>query len=182
MQSTPHAGPDQARSSNRHTKVVLIYGLGFGLLAALVSIVNLLFSAYREVDILRTPIPKNSLGFQDYTGVVRGAEQFGFFMALPTAGIILLCASVAAFLAAQCTRQSSSGLSASLVVFLFSFLLYAVASVLVAQYILKPADPFGDLPFVESTLIAHAVCGTTIFFFTIGCAEWAVSWAIPDRR
>jgi hypothetical protein len=161
---------------------VLAYGLGFGMLAAVASIANLLYSAYQEVEVLQTPVPKNSLGFQDYTNVVRGAEEFAFFLALPTAGLILLCASVAAYLTARRTRQSSSGLGASLVVFLFSFLLYAVASVLVAQYLLKPADPFGDLPLVESTLIAHAVCGATIFFLTVGCAEWAVSWAVPERR
>jgi ABC-type sugar transport system permease subunit len=122
---------------------MMAYRLCFGLLAAVATIAYPLFSAYQEVEVLQTPVPKNSLGFQDYTYSVRSAEYFASLVTLPTDVIILVCVTIAAFLSARHTRNRSAGFGVALITFFFSFALYATASVLVAKYLLEPAIPLG---------------------------------------
>jgi ABC-type sugar transport system permease subunit len=161
---------------------MLAYGLSFGLLAAVASTAYLLFRAYQEVEVLQTPVPKNSLGFQDYTYTARSAEYFPYLVTLPTDVIILICVTIAAFLSARHTRNRSAGFGAALIAFFCSIVLYATASVLVAKYLLEPAIPFGDLSLVGSTVPALAICIAPVLVLTAGCAEWAVSWALPEHR
>jgi hypothetical protein len=161
---------------------MLAYGLSFGALAAAVSIAYLLFRANQEIAILQTPVPTNSLGFRDYTPMLRWAEYFPYLVALPVDGIILICVTIAALLSARHTRSRSAGFGAALIAFFFGFALYATASVLVATYLLDPVIPFGDPFFVGSTVPALAICMAPVLVLTAGFAEWAVSWALPERR
>jgi hypothetical protein len=123
MQSNSQAGSDQALSSTNHTNVVLVYGLGFGLLAAVVSITFLLISAFHEAELLRSPVPVNGLGFRDYTGVVRSAEAFFLVQALPTSAIILASVFVSAFLAASVSHRFLIGMSVAGITLALAFAL-----------------------------------------------------------
>jgi ABC-type sugar transport system permease subunit len=152
---------------------MLAYGLSFGLLAAVASIAYLLFRAYQEVEVLQTPVPKNSLGFQDYTYTARSAEFFPYLVTLPTDVIILICVTIAAFLSARHTRNRSAGFGAALIAFFCSIVLYATASVLVAKYLLEPAVPFGDLScwiFCACACAMYSSCSCTYCWLCrMGC-------------
>ena len=165
-----------------HIRAMLAYGVSAGLLTAVASVAYLLFRANQEVEVLQTPVPKNSLGFQDYTYTARSAEYFPYLVTLPADVIILVFVTIAAFLSARHTRDRFAGFGAALIAFFCGFVLYATASALVATYLLEPAVPFGDLSLVGSTVSALAICFAPVLVLAAGCAAWAISWALPEYR
>jgi hypothetical protein len=140
--------------------------LGFGLFAAVVAVTNLLFSAYHEAEYFRTPVPMNSLGFRDYTGMARDAETYFPRQALATATIILACVFIGAFLAVRLSRSFAIGIGVAYIVFFLSFVLYVIACAAAAKYLLEPASPPDGNALLTYSLAENMIAGVTLLVFT----------------
>jgi hypothetical protein len=158
-------------------------GLGFGLLAAVASVANLLIGAYQEADFLRhAEAPMSSLGSRDYTPVGRHAYGFYFDSALPTGEIILACIFVSAFFVALLTRRFASGIWTALIVFCASYLLYMIAGALAAQFIIGPELTFGGDSLPEVSILINLVTGALILLFATVVSSSASALGAFVRR
>jgi len=59
---------------------MLAYGLSAGPLATIASVAYLLFRVNQEVEVLQTPVPKNSFCFQDCAYTARSAAYFPYLV------------------------------------------------------------------------------------------------------
>lgn len=165
MQPDTLAEPDQTQPLSNHGRVVWLYGLSFGALAAVASITYLLISAFYEADFLvHGPRPISVSGGVDFRPIREHAYFFFAGTILPVACIILVCVFVGAYFAARASRRFAIGMGAALIVCVLSIVLYAIASALAAQYIVEPA--IGDDFLTARSLAVSIVVGLALLILT----------------
>jgi ABC-type spermidine/putrescine transport system permease subunit II len=86
-------------------------------------------------------------------------------LSVPTGGLILACVFLGALLAAYILRRFFVGMSVAFIIVLLSFVLYTLACLAVAKYLLEPALDL-DLSLMTDSLVENVLVGLALLVLT----------------